>query len=605
MQRFSFEQFLSIPECHSPSMSPLGKWVVYLSDVTGSDQIWRAPVSGGPLWQLTDFEDRVMEVHWSPTGDYLLFGKDTGGNERLQMYLMHPDGKHTIPIDEDPGVIHVIGGFSHDGKRVSFASNRRSSQHFDICVFDIATGVITTICETDGVYKPEIWSPDCEHMIVSKRRSNLDDDFFILDVKTGMMSCITHHENEEIIFQSPRMVPGENAVYVLTNWDTEFIGLVRIDLETLERTPVYTPSWDVEHFVISRDGRWMALVVNEDGCSKLMIQRRRTKGWKIPPAIPVGEITKLTFSFNGMHLAFCLTSATEPSAIYSYSLDIHRLYRLTPLDTSGIPPETFVEPEIIRFESFDGREIPAFFYLPHGAKPQDRFPVIIDVHGGPEGQRRTNFAPTFQYYLSCGFAVFSPNNRGSTGYGKEYYRLDDKDRRAESIRDVQYGAMWLKKCGFIDQAKIVLTGTSYGGFVVLSAITNYPDLFVAAVDVVGIANFRTFLENTTTWRRRIREGEYGSVEEFGDFLDSISPIHKAHNINCPLLVIHGRNDPRVPLIEAEQIATRVRDIGGIVELLVFDDEGHSLTKRTNRIAAQAKIMEFLNNFVLDKDVFGK
>jgi dipeptidyl aminopeptidase/acylaminoacyl peptidase len=249
----------------------------------------------------------------------------------------------------------------------------------------------------------------------------------------------------------------------------------------------------------------------------------------------------------------------------------------------------------VRYPTFDGREVPALFYeLENG--PDDT-PVVVNVHGGPESQSRPAFAPVTQYLLHRGYAVFFPNVRGSTGYGKTYTHLDDVRLRMDSVKDLAHAAYWLRERG---HDRVAVMGGSYGGFMVLAALTEYPELWSAGVDIVGIANLVTFLENTGSYRRALREPEYGSLERDREFLESISPLHKAGNIRAPLMVIHGKNDPRVPVGEAEQIVERGRENGGRVEYLLYEDEGHGLAKLKNRLDAYPKIAAFLDEHLLEK-----
>jgi len=250
----------------------------------------------------------------------------------------------------------------------------------------------------------------------------------------------------------------------------------------------------------------------------------------------------------------------------------------------------------VRYPTFDGRQIPAFLYLPRDGQ-QHALPVVINVHGGPEGQSRPEFDPVIQYLVARGYAVLEPNVRGSTGYGYEYQSLDDVRLRMDSVADLQYAVFWLRENGIADPKRIVVMGGSYGGFMVLSAITTYPDLWAAAVDIVGIANFVTFLENTGPWRRKLREAEYGSLERDREFLQQISPIHQVDRIRAPLFVVHGANDPRVPVGEAEQIVSALSSRKVPVEYLRFEDEGHGLAKRSNRLVAYPAIARFLDQYV--------
>ena len=327
-----------------------------------------------------------------------------------------------------------------------------------------------------------------------------------------------------------------------------------------------------------------------DGYSDVLLFGGR--GGRMPdPGVPDGIAGGFAFSPDSRRLAFTLTAPGRNPDVWVLDLPDGEARRLTRSSTAGIPPKSFRRPDLVRYPTFDGREIPALFYRPEDAGDPTDVAVVVNVHGGPESQSRPAFAPVTQYLLNRGYGVFFPNVRGSTGYGKAYTHLDDVRLRMDSVKDLAHAAHWLRSCG---HERVAVMGGSYGGFMVLAALTEYPELWSAGVDIVGIANLVTFLENTGSYRRGLREPEYGSLERDREFLESISPIHKADGITAPLMVIHGKNDPRVPVGEAEQIVERVKQNGGAVEYLLYGDEGHGLAKLKNRLDAYPKIAAFFD-----------
>ncbi|MCP4229672.1 MAG: S9 family peptidase [bacterium] len=292
-------------------------------------------------------------------------------------------------------------------------------------------------------------------------------------------------------------------------------------------------------------------------------------------------------------MVFTHNNTTSPTSVYRWEIGSDTVTRLTYPFLSGIAPGSFVSSELIRYESFDGLEIPTFVYEPVGLRPGERAPVIVYAHGGPESQAQAWFSGIFQYYIDKGYGVVIPNIRGSSGYGLEYARADNIHKRLDSVKDMEYLVKWLEGQPWVDDDKLVITGGSYGGYMVLACLTEQPDLWAAGVCSVGIANFVTFLENTGVWRRPLRESEYGYLETDREFLESISPLTNAHRIRVPLMVIHGANDPRVPVGEAEQIVDAARENGVPVEYLLYEDEGHGLSKLKNRLDAYPKQMRFL------------
>src|SRR5262245_27040432 len=362
--------------------------------------------------------------------------------------------------------------------------------------------------------------------------------------------------------------------------------------------------WDAEGLALSRDGQRLALVTNVDGASHIEIFDV-TAGWDgrvaLPaPTLPLGVVVDPQWSPHGVLLTFIFAPPNDAVNVWLWDIASQTLTPATRSARGGLPDSAFVSPQLVRYPTFDDREIPAYLFLPH-VQPQSaergRLPVVVYVHGGPESQTRPAFNPVIQYLAANGYAVLAPNVRGSTGYGYPFQSLDDVRLRMDSVADLAAAVRWLGEQGIAEPQRIAVMGGSYGGFMVLSALTTYPDLWAAGVDIVGIANFVTFLENTGPWRRKLREPEYGSLENDRDFLEAISPIHHADAITAALFVVHGANDPRVPVGEAEQIVAALRARNVPVEYLRFEDEGHGLIKRANRIKAYPEIARFLDTHV--------
>ena len=580
---YDFGRYLKIRGAWGASWSPDGGRVAFLTEITGVPQVWEISSEGGWPEQLTFYEERISGAKYSPAENRLVFGMDAGGNERAQFFLLEND--RVTDLTRAPDAIHQSGAFSPDGGRIAYTATRRNGTDFDVFVQDLPDGEPTLVWEVSGYHTVPCWSPDGSFLIVARHRSNTDNDFYRLDLKTREATLLTPHEGEAR-FRSPNVTPDGTSLYLATDRDGDFVRLARMDLSSLEIDHLTPDDHDVEEVELSEDGRLLAATRNVGGYSDLLLFNGR--GGRMPdPEIPRGIVGGLAFSPDSKKLAFTLTGPTRNPDVWTMRLPDGEARRLTRSSTAGIPPQSFRKPELVRYPSFDGLEIPAVFYEP-GA---ENAPVVVNVHGGPEGQSRPSFAPVTQYLLGRGYAVFAPNVRGSTGYGKAYTHLDDVRLRMDSVRDLAHAAYWLRGRG---HEKIAVMGGSYGGFMVLAALTEYPDLWSAGVDIVGIANLVTFLQNTGSYRRKLREPEYGSLENDGDFLRSISPIHKADRITAPLMVVHGKNDPRVPVGEAEQIVDRVRANGGGVEYLLYEDEGHGLAKLKNRLDAYPKIVAFLN-----------
>ncbi|CAN5609447.1 S9 family peptidase [soil metagenome] len=578
---YEFSRYLRIRGASGFGWSPDGRRVSFLTDITGVTQVWEVPAGGGWPEQLTFYDERVSGASYSPVEDKILFSIDVGGNERMQIYLLG-DGEER-DLTGDPEAIHYSGGFAPDGERIAYTATRRNGTDFDVYVQDL-DGEPALVWEVGGYHTIADWGPE-EFLIVSRHHSNLDNDLYKLDLETGEAELLTPHDGEAR-YAGANVTPDGSSLYLATDRDGDFMRLARLDLSTLEIEYLTPDDRDVESVELSRDGRYLAAARNVEGYSDFMLFNGR--GRRMPtPEMPPGILGGFEFSPDSRRLAFTMTGPTRNPDVWVLDLPDGEPRRLTRSSTAGIPRSTFRRPQTVRYPSFDGREIPALFYEPEN----ENAPVVVNVHGGPESQSRPLFAPVTQYFLGRGYAVFAPNVRGSTGYGKAYTHLDDVRLRMDSVEDLAHAAYWLRERG---HERIAVMGGSYGGFMVLAALTEYPDIWTAGVDIVGIANLVTFLENTGSYRRGLREPEYGSLENDREFLESISPIHKAEQIKAPLMVIHGKNDPRVPVGEAEQIVNRVRSNGGAVEYLLYEDEGHGLAKLENRLDAYPKIADFLD-----------
>jgi len=377
--------------------------------------------------------------------------------------------------------------------------------------------------------------------------------------------------------------------------------VAKLDLASRSWESLVHPNWDVELFAHSPNGRYLAYVINQDGDSRLELIDLATGTARPAPDLEtrpgvVGWFDRLlTFSSDSNYLAFSYTSATRTSDIYLWNLDLQAddLMLCTASSHGGIPTSSFVTPQLIHYPTFDDLHIPAWFYSPV-SEDSSPSPVVVMVHGGPESQYRPYFNFLAHYLVHRGYAVLAPNVRGSTGYGNAFSHLDDVENRMDSVADLGHAARWLKSQPGVDPERIVVYGGSYGGFMVLSALTTYPELWAAGVNIVGISNFVTFLENTSSYRRAHRESEYGSLAQNRDFLETISPLNHAQKIDVPLMVIHGANDPRVPLSEAVQLVDNLRKRDVPVEFLVFDDEGHGIAKLKNKLVAYTAVAGFLD-----------
>ena len=595
---YDIERYLNIRSAHSPDLAPDGR-LAFLLDTTGVPQVWTLKDPCGWPVQRTFHDERVTFVRWSPTRDELVYGMDEGGNERVQLFRLPGDGGEDVPLTDYPSAKHQWGGWSHDGDRIAFSSNRRTEGVFDVYVQGRTDrgAAATRVYEGDGGWLvPAGWSPSDDRLALLEPNASFDHDVYVLDLDTGEATHLTPHDGN-IRYRAVDWGPDGEALYCLTDADADTLYLARLDAETGERSVVERGGdWNVDGLTIDEDTGRIAYRRNVDGYTEVTVGDLDGTDIDVraTPDLPGGVAGGVTFQEGAERFALTVTASDDNTNVFVVDAADGAVERWTQAATAGIPRDSFIAPELVRYRSFDDLEIPAFFSTPDAeAGP---YPVVVDIHGGPESQRRPSFRPVKQYLLASGYAVFEPNVRGSSGYGSEYSHLDDVRNRMDSVADIAAGVEWLRDRPTVDPDRIVAYGGSYGGFMVLAALTEYPDLWAAGVDIVGIANFVTFLENTGDWRREHRESEYGSLAEDREFLESISPINNIDAIRAPLLVLHGRNDPRVPVGEAEQIAAEASDHVP-VETLIFEDEGHGFSKLENRIEAYRTTVEFLDDHV--------
>ncbi len=582
------ERFLQMRSATAPSPSPDGKDVAFLTNLTGVMEAWRVPSAGGWPSQLSFTGETVRGVAWSPRGDRIAWFVDRGGDERVQIWVSKPDGSSPRRLSTQDSKIYTFGGWSPDGAKIVWTSNERDERFFDLYEVDVATGRAKCVKQADEVLRPGRYSPDGKWLAYA-RSNTLDDlDLYALEVATGRTVHLNPHEKPEHV-SGFAWHPDSRSLLFTSDRGRDRTRLVRVTLDQPNRLePVYEPEWEVE--AVAAEGKHLAAVVNEDGYSRLQLLDAKSFRPVSRPALPDGVIFAPEFSRDGKRLFFAFTGPTENADVYLLEVASGKLSRVTKSDTAGIDRATLVAPRLLRIPAHDGLQIPGYLYLPAGKGPH---PLVVWVHGGPESQERPRFSAVYQYLLSRGLAIYTPNIRGSTGYGHAYQAADNVGKRWDAIRDVRTAAEYLVAQGIAAQGRIAVAGGSYGGYMTVAQLAFNPETFAAGVDMVGIVNFETFLEETHPFRRPLREAEYGSLEQDRKTLRELSPIHRLDDIRAPLMVIHGVNDMRVPVNEARQVVQNLERRGVKVEALYFPDEGHGLSKLPNRIHGYARMADFL------------
>jgi protease II len=551
-------------------------------------QIHMVRMPGGARRQLTFFPDRVAGARFPPTsGDFFLFSKDIGGGEFFQGYRYDvATGAVTLLTD---GKSRNGGGvFSNKGERIVYTSTRRNGQDADLYVQDPRDPKTDRrLAEVaGGGWQPLDWSPDDRKILVLEGISINENYLWLFDAATGEKTSVTPRGGKDkVAYGGGRFSPDGKWIYTTTDKDSEFQRLARIELASGKHEYLSSSiPWDVEDFDLTRDGKRIAYATNEDGASVLRVRDVATGRETKVPGLALGTVGSMGWHNNGRDLAFSYSGARSPSDVYSFDADSGKVDRWTESETGGLNPESFSEPELVRWKSFDGKSISGFLFKPP-SKFSGKRPVIINIHGGPEGQARPGYLGRNNYFLNeQGVAILFPNVRGSTGFGKTFSKLDNGMLREDSVKDIGALLDWIQTRPDLDAGRIMVTGGSYGGFMTLASAVAYDARIRCSLDVVGISNFVTFLEKTEAYRRDLRRVEYGDERDpkMREFLTKISPLTGASKITKPLFVVQGMNDPRVPRNESEQMVATVRKNGSPVWYLMGKDEGHGFAKKRNQ-----------------------
>jgi dipeptidyl aminopeptidase/acylaminoacyl peptidase len=569
-----------------------------------TNQVHRVLFPGGARTQLTFFADRVLGADPNPTSTAFAFSADEGGAENYQVFVQDADAG--VPKRLTDGASrNVLAGWSNGGTLLGFSSNARNGKDMDLYV--VEPGPSTSprrLKEVSGDWSIADWSPDDRHVAAVEYISANESYVHIVEVPSGETRPLTPRSAPGVAtvsYGDVRFSKDGRALFWTTDLDSEFRRLVRYDLANGQAS-VLTANipWDVEGYDLSDDGRTIVLTTNEDGLAKLHILDIATGAERPAPAIPAGQIGGLDFRRGTQEFGFTLSSARATGDVYSYDLASDRLERWTASETGGIDASKFAEPELVHYPTFDGRQIPAFVYKP-GPKFSGPRPVLIDIHGGPEGQFRPAFMGRLNYLIDeLGIAVVFPNVRGSAGYGKSYLKLDNGFLREDTVKDIGALLDWIKTQPGLDASRVGVIGGSYGGYMSLATMTHYSDRLKCGIDIVGISNFVTFLKNTQGYRRDLRRAEYGDERDpkMREHLDRISPLTDAAKIAVPILVVQGKNDPRVPVTEAEQIVAAIRKGNRPVWYVLGKDEGHGFAKKVNQDYLMAAEVLFLRRHLL-------
>ena len=601
VRRYTESRAASLADWH-----PTKRSILVSTRFGNTPQIHEVAAPLGARRQLTFYDEPIGGASYEPrAGRYFIFGKDVGGNEFGQLYR-YDVATGAVTLLTDGGRSQNGGArWSTRGDRIAYGSTRRNGGDRDLYVMDPldpkSDRRLLTV--SGGGWSVADWSPDDRQLLVLEYLSVNRSRLHLVDVASGRRTPLLPAERDTVAYGEARFARDGRGVYLTTDAGSEFQRLAYLDLATRRTTPLTADiPWDVEQFDLSRDGRTIAFLTNEAGASRLYLMDAATRRARPVAGVPSGVAGGLQWRPDSRELALSVASARSPSDVYSVDRESGAVTRWTESELGGLVASELVEPTLVKWPSFDRREITGFYYRPP-ARFAGKRPVVINIHGGPEGQSRPGFQGRTNYYLNeLGVAVIYPNVRGSTGYGKTFVKLDNGTKREDSVKDIGALLDWVAKQPELDAGRVMVTGGSYGGYMTLAVATNYNDRICCALDVVGISNFNTFLKNTESYRRDLRRVEYGDERDpqMRAFFEKTAPLNNAQRISKPLFVVQGGNDPRVPRTEAEQMVARVKRNGSPVWYLMATDEGHGFRKKGNVDFQFYATTQFVKTYLLQE-----
>jgi dipeptidyl aminopeptidase/acylaminoacyl peptidase len=602
-------QYSEVRSAGFQDWDPVRREMLILTRFADVPQIHLVKMPGGARTQLTFFPDRVGGGHFGPKGtNYFVFRKDVGGGEWFQFYRYDlADGKVTLLTD---GKSRNTGGaYAHDDRRFAYSSTRRTGQDTDIWVMD------PTDPKSDhmllqlegGGWDATDWSPDNKKLLLLQEISANQSYLWLVDVASGEKKLLTpKNGQDEVAYGDAIFTKDGKGFYTSTDRDSEFQRLTYFDLATMQ--PIYLTSdikWNVDEFALSDDGKTLAFVSNEDGLSKLYLMNTATRKYHPVPGLPAGLIGGITFHKNNRDLGLVINTARSPADAYSLDTASGKLERWTFSEVGGLNPATFAEPQLIKWQTFDGKTISGFLYAPDPKKFPGKRPVIVNIHGGPEGQFRPGFLGRNNYYLNeLGVALVFPNVRGSTGYGKTFLKLDNGMKRDHTHKDIGALLDWIKQNPNLDGDKIMVTGGSYGGYMTWAVAYEFNDKICCTLPVVGPSNLVTLLQNTEAYRRDLRRVEYGDERDpqMRAYMEKTAPLNNSEKIRKPVFAVVGKNDPRVPWTESRQMLDKLKGNGTTTWFLMANDEGHGYAKKKNQDFQFYATVMFVRHFLLGENL---
>jgi dipeptidyl aminopeptidase/acylaminoacyl peptidase len=596
----TLERLARVGRSSGATFSPDGKQVALVSDLSGVPQVWIVPATGGWPRQVTSGSDPVGGVRWSPAGDWLAISLLPGGGLNSQVYVVRPDGSGLRRLTDGGKDNNNLGDWTADGRFVSMSSNRRHAATMDAWLIDPVAGRMDMVAELRGVGGIQGMSKDGRRAVVGRVKSRGDNNLYLLDLQTRKEALLTPHEPPGQF--GGDLTPDGNTVYLASNKDRDRMAFARVKLDgsgapgPIEVIAARDDA-DLDQLALNHAGTEAALVWNASGRNELVFFDLATLRSRPGPALPAEIVNGLTWSPDDSRLALTAFGAAAPIDVWILDRGAAAFRQLTFSAHPGVDLAALVKPELVTYKAHDGLELSGWLYRPKDASAPA--PYVLSFHGGPEGQERPTFRTDYQALLAQGIGVFAPNVRGSAGFGKRFVNLDNGERRFDGVKDIKASADFLTAKGLADPKRLGIMGGSYGGYMTMAGVTEYPDLFAAGVNQFGIVNFATFFKHSEPWMAAISTVEYGDPATQADLLARLSPIHKLDAVKAALMVQHGANDTNVPVVEAEQIVASLKARSVPVEYILFPDEGHGWRKVANRVRSTTALVEFFRKHLVE------
>jgi dipeptidyl aminopeptidase/acylaminoacyl peptidase len=596
VKTYTIEQFMNTTSIGGSDFSPDNSKILYSSNQTGVYNAFEVPVTGGEPRQLTNSTDNsVFTISYFPKDERILYSSDKGGNEITHLYVRQPDGSSKDLTPEEKAKATFMD-WSHDQNSLFFLSNKRDPKYFDLYEMDVQTLTPKLVMQNDQGLEVATVSRDKRYVALEKSINTNSSDMYLYNTQTKELKKLTD-PREDIQYSPQTFTPDNQKLYFLSNENGEFMALKSYDLASGKMEEIEKADWDIMYTYFSRDGKYRVTGINNDARTEVKVYNTASNQLVQLPEVPAGDITGVDISDNSELMAFYVNSPTSPSNLFVHDFSSDKTTQLTNTMNPEINRADLVEAEVVRYESYDGLEIPALLMKPKQASAENKVPALLWIHGGPGGQTRLNYSPLMQYLVNHGYAILAVNNRGSSGYGKTFYAADDLKHGDADLKDCIEAKEYLADLGYIAEDKIGIMGGSYGGYMVLAGLAFTPDEFAIGVNLFGVANWLRTLQSIPPYWESFRQSLYkelGNPETDSAALYNKSPLFFANQIKKPLIVLQGANDPRVLKVESDEIVEAVKANNVPVEYVVFDDEGHGFVKKENQIKGYSAILSFLN-----------